>query len=603
MAYTQPKITAVQKQKAQEIQARASEINNMTSEQRLKLWADVSESLINPDKTSQLSQAELIAFATSGNKQEQLERRTILAETATQVGRKQYKYNVNQDGANELLYDIRNFHNFRGTREEFIANPTFNSPIRPGTSPSKSYYMSTKDFLFSNEFDLNVKDDFISKPEVQSIVLNEFQPQNIAYMTKYAGTLLRILEGEKGPISNFISGVFNFMGNVSAPLSAQSINALIERYSANPSLLYGNSSPAPDSIGNPIEMIRKMFNGGKWLNTYELPFFKNTYLEAKMYEQWTVGGIDQQMGDNLSKIAKDGLSIDFPTTPTFKIGDMGKAGYSSDSLHFSFYLINKSVEWLERNFRFLHAFYAGTQWLSLTGGFVKSPNVYHVLCPGRFQIFWAAVGSNITFEGKLRKNDYMNKIYGKTIKSINSDTLWPDAWKIDIQIKDLTPNNFNTYAEYFVHGYGSEDQLKILQNLTNTSSGIAGAYTGETLNNKFTQELKEEAQKLRNEQDAQYAALMNINAPSLTTANNATTSKVLFNSEAEIQKQNQLEDDKNSRIIREYNRTQRLKLNEMTQQLSQEEQAGLRDSVNKANANLQKVTNITYNRDTINRRQ
>ena len=262
MAYTQPKITAVQKQKAQEIQARASEINNMTSEQRLKLWSDVSESLINPDKTSQLSQAELIAFATSGNKQEQLERRTILAETATQVGRKQYKYNVNQDGANELLYDIRNFHNFRGTREEFIANPTFNSPIRPGTSPSKSYYMSTKDFLFSNEFDLNVKDDFISKPEVQSIVLNEFQPQNIAYMTKYAGTLLRILEGEKGPISNFISGVFNFIGNVSAPLSTQSINALIERYSANPSLLYGNSSPAPDSIGNPIEMIRKMFNGG-----------------------------------------------------------------------------------------------------------------------------------------------------------------------------------------------------------------------------------------------------------------------------------------------------------------------------------------------------
>ena len=44
--------------------------------------------------------------------------------------------------------------------------------------------MSAKDFLFANEFDLNISDDFNSKPEVQPIILNEFQPYNISYLAK-----------------------------------------------------------------------------------------------------------------------------------------------------------------------------------------------------------------------------------------------------------------------------------------------------------------------------------------------------------------------------------------------------------------------------------
>lgn len=39
--------------------------------------------------------------------------------------------------------------------------------------------------------------------------------------------------------------------------------------------------------------------------------------------------------------------------------------------------------------------------------------------------------------------------------SIDSDTLWPDAWKLKINVKDLTPNNFNTYIEYFINGWNT----------------------------------------------------------------------------------------------------------------------------------------------------
>lgn len=59
----------------------------------------------------------------------------------------------------------------------------------------------------------------------------------------------------------------------------------------------------------------------------------------------------------------------------------------------------------------------------------------------------------------------MYKTYGNTLKSITPDVLYPDAWKIKISIKDLTPNNFNTYINYFVNGF--EGSTKILQSKLN----------------------------------------------------------------------------------------------------------------------------------------
>jgi hypothetical protein len=96
-------------------------------------------------------------------------------------------------------------------------------------------------------------------------------------------------------------------------------------------------------------------------------------------------------------------------------------------------------------------------------------NVYNVLCPGRFNFLWAALSSEITFEGKLRKNVTVSQKLNKFSKAIDDDMLWPDAWKITITIKDLTPNNFNTYINYFVHGF--ETSAKILATLENKTGG------------------------------------------------------------------------------------------------------------------------------------
>ena len=109
-------------------------------------------------------------------------------------------------------------------------------------------------------------------------------------------------------------------------------------------------------------------------------------------------------------------------------------------------------------------FMLGTQWMQLENGFIQGPNVYNVLCPGRFNLLWASVGSEITCVGKLRKNNFMSTRYKDSIKSINEDVLWPDAWKITIRIKDLTPNNFNMYMNYYFNGY--EASFDLIRNIT-----------------------------------------------------------------------------------------------------------------------------------------
>lgn len=73
----------------------------------------------------------------------------------------------------------------------------------------------------------------------------------------------------------------------------------------------------------------------------------------------------------------------------------------------------------------------------------------------------------------------MYKTYGNTLKSITPDVLYPDAWKIKIDIKDLTPNNFNTYINYFVYGF--EGSTKILQTQLNQGADSIMNLVGDKL--------------------------------------------------------------------------------------------------------------------------
>lgn len=220
-----------------------------------------------------------------------------------------------------------------------------------------------------------------------------------------------------------------------------------------------------------------MFGGGKWLNTYEIPFFGNSYLEAKYKDKWSIGSAKDSLGGFASFGAM--LGMDFPARPKFSV----KMDSSSrPEITSTFYLVNVNETWLKRNFEFIQAIFAGTSWLHLKYCIVRSPNVYQVLCPGRFQMIYAAMNSEVTFEGKLRKIPSVSKYYNNEmgIKSVDDDTLWPDAWKITLSIRDLTPNNFNMYANYYINGFVPDD-MKMLSDqfgLPEMAESLKNFFTG-----------------------------------------------------------------------------------------------------------------------------
>jgi hypothetical protein len=358
------------------------------------------------------------------------------------------KYSIAKQAADKGTYnndsktsagDLRNYHNYR----------------MDGTTP-KSYFMSAGDFLFSSSLQL---DPNHSNSHIQPLILNEYQPllwkdmrwAIIDGIYEFAESMVNSI-----PVAKKVMEVVDKAG-VKGAVSREYVNTHIKKISENPESLYGSNgrySTLGDSAlfaENPMALVRKLFERGRWLNTYEIPYFGNTYLEAQNKDKWKIGGLDSQIKSGLNKILKNDLNMDFPTSPQFQAGTMGSNGYTD--IQTEFYLINKDSAWLERNFKFLHAFYAGSQWLQLAGGIITGANVYNVLCPGRFNLIWAALSSTITFEGKLRKNIEVSRKLRKKARSITDDMLWPDAWKVKIAIKDLTPNNFNTYINYFVKGF------------------------------------------------------------------------------------------------------------------------------------------------------
>lgn len=69
-------------------------------------------------------------------------------------------------------------------------------------------------------------------------------------------------------------------------------NRLLAEYSINPEGLYGLSnvrSGGGTLSKNPIHFIQTMFDSGNWLNTYELPFFNNSYLKSDKHTSWATG--------------------------------------------------------------------------------------------------------------------------------------------------------------------------------------------------------------------------------------------------------------------------------------------------------------------------
>ena len=485
--------------------------------------SDVASASAASSATSKL-QTENAALAAdnanAANAKKYIEDRRTAANEAAKAeddrvrGEKDRRYNIGALTPNTStaeLYDLRNINytNFRGSKgssadsETVGADGTKTTTTTYRSGASKSYYMHI-DYVFSNDLNMSSIDEKY-KQNIQPIILNEFQPNEMIQINDVIGGTLKGLD-------KVLALGLSVAGDFMKPGTKFITNILIDKVSKDPKSLYStnrknNSSPElKDLIFDPVLKVRNMFRGGKWLNTYELPFFNNNFLEANWSNKWSGYGITGDFGEEVGKVIQDKFAIDYPSRPKFSV-NMSDAGRSPFDIEF--YLINKDIESLKKNFKFLTAFYAGTSWMNLQGGFVRPPNVYNVICPGRFEIPWAAVDSTITFEGKLRKmsKEKLGSEFAE-IKLIESQMYWPDAWKMKIHIRDLSVNNFNMYADYYQHGFDANYYTSLETDMTETliTSTMSTFGVDQVLDNMVADENRRRGKKMTAAEEAQYRA-------------------------------------------------------------------------------------------------
>ena len=87
--------------------------------------------------------------------------------------------------------------------------------------------------------------------------------------------------------------------------------------------------------------------------------------------------------------------------------------------------------------------------------------MYTMWCAhGRFMMTWATMSVTVSTVGKLRYNTEASRELGKFSGAIDKETLWPDAWKVAVEIKELSPNNFNMYADYYLNGFNADELIR-----------------------------------------------------------------------------------------------------------------------------------------------
>lgn len=250
-----------------------------------------------------------------------------------------------------------------------------------------------------------------------------------------------------------------------------------------------------DQIGdvNPIKQLYKFFTHGKWLNTYQVPYFPDSdnilYLKSNNAGKWDVdAGLEKIIGKTISNKIQERTHMQYPVTPIFNSGDNKSNVF--DSVTTTFYLINDCEQNLVKNFKFLHSLFAGTQWILLKFGYRRAPNVYNVYCNSRFNYIWASIDMTVNSCGKVFRapNDPNKSMIHKTLldttvlkgafKNLNTSTLWPTAWQVTLTIHSLVPNNFNTYLEFIYNGFNAKTVI------TNTSNA-------KSLNNDYVGNLNE----------------------------------------------------------------------------------------------------------------
>jgi hypothetical protein len=334
--------------------------------------------------------------------------------------------------------DIRQIMIFRNKERKQLKEEKFLSQ-----SMSKVRTYSLNDYNWSENFNMDGVNTDISNDKIPKLILTEFQPErsyNFDEITKTLGTF----------VNNALTSGKGGKGLVDKVLGGLAKTAIQTGVTAQQSLnfeTFADTTKQEAIDGVAMRFVRGLFTG-QYLNVYEIPFFGNEYLIADTKSSWSESGSDMILGKEASKTLKENFSVNFPMSPVWNKASETKLNWKN-----TFHLINNTTDNLVRNLKFLNALISGSYWLQL-GIMQQSPNVYDVVCPGRFHQYFTALSVEVNFKGKLRENEKVSKEMGEMgyngFVSDNNKVLFPGAYEVIIKASDLSPNNFNVYMDTII---------------------------------------------------------------------------------------------------------------------------------------------------------
>ena len=324
--------------------------------------------------------------------------------------------------------------------------------------------------------------EVVPKASVQKIVFREYQPQVIIDLGKLIdGATEAILATLPGGQSNTLAKVLVALGKGAAgSVGGSSVDTLLmQKYLTNA------NSPFEDGLSR----VKNLFPGDV-LYTYQFPYHDTMQIEADTTAGWSNLGSTRFFGKGISEAVKSGFNVDFPTTPQWTLTDQ-----KGSSFTFTFDLINDTSENTANNWKMLHAFTAGCFWLQMDA-VQKSPNIFRVELEGRWEKFWCAVGVKAETLGRLFVDSAASQKIGVRIAG---KIRFPEAWKVTINVVDLTQCNYNVFGNYLLNGSSSLVSISRLEKFNDDNSTTlkdVGDLLGES--GKFIGgKLREAADKVR----------------------------------------------------------------------------------------------------------
>lgn len=222
---------------------------------------------------------------------------------------------------------------------------------------------------------------------------------------------------------------------------------------------FGTTNIESQEYATNVDWISELLQG-TWVGQYDIPFFGKNFLKADTTDGWSMGNLADS-----ADFLKNDLTTNVQDIPTWAYKP-GKA----EAITTTLYLLNEDVDSIIKNLKFLHSITAGAWWVQTSFVGYRQPNLYRVLCPGRFIMLYSSMAITVEMIGKIRRYSQQDaeEMFGKgaEVNSFMPFKLYtsagegncniPEAYKLTLKLQDLTPQVFNVMANFFTNGYGNE---------------------------------------------------------------------------------------------------------------------------------------------------